>query len=281
MRTALFLALFPLLALPALAGAASVEIAGFAGYTFPFYSQSFSYDPGPVEVPIPGVSIEQSGSFELKASGGAAFAGAVTLYVTNSFGFEIRLDSADVTIDTKSAGYTVRAGLPSPLAPVVANLSLTKGTADVKALTPFSLNLKLQTPGRVKLFLSGGASHLGNIEASLSQTVGLGVVAVDLATGNLNVATIGLEASSSGQGQSAWGGNLGLGLRIPLGSKGGLLLEGRGFYFPKRTIEWQPVIETPLPPLQELLLERVRQNLPSVEFEPWWVQATIGVAYRF
>ena len=275
------LVLAAVLTLPALASAGGVEITGFAGYTFPFYSQTFTYDPGPVQVPIPGVSIEQSGAFELKGSGGAAFAGAVTFYATESLGFEIRMDSADVTIDTKSAGYTVRAGLPAPLEPVVANLTLSKGTANVKAPTPFSLNLKLQTPGRVRLFASGGVSRLGNVELSFTQTVALGVVAVNLSTGNLEVATIGLKGSTTGQGKSAWGGNLGLGLRIPLGEKGALVLEGRGFYFPKRTIEWEPVIETPLPALQQLLLERVRQKLQPIEFEPWWVQATIGVAYRF
>jgi hypothetical protein len=280
MRKALA-ALAAVLVLPALASAGGVEITGFAGYTFPFYTQTFTYDPGPVQVPIPGVSIEQSGVFELKGSGGAAFAGALTFYATESFGFEVRLDSADVTIDTKSAGYTVRAGLPPPLEPVVANLTLTKGTADVKALKPFSLNLKLQTPGHVKLFVSGGASRLGSIDLSVTQTVALGVVAVNVRTGNLEVATIGLKGTTTGQGESAWGGNLGLGLRIPLGEKGALVLEGRGFYFPKRTIEWEPVIESPLPPLQQLLLERLRQKLQPIEFEPWWVQASIGVAYRF
>jgi hypothetical protein len=275
------LALVAVVLLPVLATAGSVEITGYAGYTFPFYSQTFTYDPGPVEIPIPGVSVDQNGTFELKGSGGAAFAGALTFYATQSFGFEIRLDSADFTIDAQSAGYTVRAGLPPPLEPVVTTLTLTNGTADVKALTAFSLNLKLQTPGHVKLFVSGGASHLGNIDASITQTVALGVVAVNLGTGNLEVATIGLKASSTGQSQSAWGGNLGLGLRIPLGERGALVLEGRGFYFPKRTITWEPVVESTLPAFQELLLERLLQKLEPVEFRPWWVQATIGVAYRF
>ena len=61
-------------AVPAGAGE-RLEIAGYAGYTFPFYSQTFRYDPGQVTVPIPGVSVEQSGQFEAKASGGPAFAG--------------------------------------------------------------------------------------------------------------------------------------------------------------------------------------------------------------
>jgi len=62
---------------PSAARAAGVEITGFAGYTFPFYSQTFQYNPGPINVPIPGVSVEQSGEFELKASGGLAYGGAL------------------------------------------------------------------------------------------------------------------------------------------------------------------------------------------------------------
>jgi hypothetical protein len=36
-----------------------------------------------------------------------------------------------------------------------------------------------------------------------------------------------------------------------------------------------------LPAIQQELLSRTLQNLPPVEFEPRWVQATIGISYRF
>jgi hypothetical protein len=71
-------------------------------------------------VPIPGVSVEQGGSFELKASGGPAFAGGMAFYVTDGFGFEVRYDHADITVETQSSSYNVRVGLPAPLDPVVA-----------------------------------------------------------------------------------------------------------------------------------------------------------------
>ena len=77
-------------AVPAGAGE-RLEIAGYAGYTFPFYSQTFRYDPGQVTVPIPGVSVEQSGEFEAKASGGPAFAGGITLYATSGLGLRAPL----------------------------------------------------------------------------------------------------------------------------------------------------------------------------------------------
>ena len=71
MRKTLLLAV---LVSPSLAAAAELELAGYGGYTFPLYSQTFKYDPGPVTVPIPGVSVEQGGGFELTGSGAIAFA---------------------------------------------------------------------------------------------------------------------------------------------------------------------------------------------------------------
>jgi hypothetical protein len=280
MRKALAL-LLAVLAAPALAVAGELELTGYGGYTFPFYSQTFKYDPGPVTVPIPGVTVEQGGSFELKASGGPAFAGGVAFYVTNGFGFEVRYDHADITVDTKASSYTVRVGLPAPLDPVVADLALTNGTADLKAAAPFSLNIKLRTGGSVKLTTSGGVSRLGDLEFTVQQTIGLGVIAFNLDQNNIQVGTIGVKATGVAGAGSSWGGNLGLGLQIPIGEHGALVLEGRGFYFPKRTVEWEPVVDRPLSAIEQALLARVQENLPTVEFEPWWVQATVGFAIRF
>jgi len=268
-------------AAPGAAGAGELELAFYGGYTFPFYSQTFTYDPGPVEIPIPGLSVEQGGQFELKGSGGVALGGAATFYVTDGFGFEVRLDSADVTVETKSATYTVRADLPAPLDPVVSTLTLANGTADLKALTPWSFNLKLRSGGNVRFTASAGASHLGNLEFSIQQTVALGVSSVNLGTGNLEIATLRLDGVSSAETKSSWGANLGLGFEIPLGGNAAFLIEGRGFYFPKRTIEWEPHIDTPLGPVEEALLERVRERLDPIEFEPWWVQGSVGIAIRF
>jgi hypothetical protein len=268
------------LAGPAVAAAGELELTGYGGYTFPFYSQTLSYDPGPVTVPIPGVTVEQGGSFELKASGAPAFAGGVAFYVTDGFGFEVRYDRADLKVETKSASYTVRVGLPAPLDPVLVDLALSEGTADLKAAAPFSLNLKLRTSGNVKFTVSGGASRLGDLQFDLQQTVGLGVIAFDLQENNIHVATIGVRATSVADG-SSWGGNLGLGLQIPIGERGALVLEGRGFYFPKRTVEWEPAPDRPLTVFEQTLLDRLMQRLPPVEFEPWWVQATVGFAIRF
>ena len=273
--------LLAVLAAPALAGAGELELTGYGGYTFPFYSQTFKYDPGPVTVPIPGVTVEQGGSFELKASGGPAFAGGMAFYVTDGFGFEVRYDRADLTVETQSSAYDVKVGLPAPLDPVLASLTLSEGTADLKAAAPLSLNLKLRTGGSVKLTASGGASRLGDLEFTIQQTIGLGVIGFNLDQNNIQVGTIGVKATGVAGTGASWGGNLGLGLQIPIGERAALVLEGRGFYFPKRTVEWEPDPDRPLSAIEQALLARVLERIPPVEFEPWWVQATVGFAIRF
>ena len=270
-----------LLAAPLSAGAGELEIAGYGGYTFPFYSQTFRYDPGQVTVPIPGVSVEQQGEFELRASGGPAFAGAVTLYATGGLGLEIRYDHADITVETRGASYAVRVGLPAPLDPVTANLSLSQGFVDFKALTPWSFNLKLRSGGRARFTTSFGASRLGGMEATLNQSIGLGVIGFDLVDKNLDIATLGVRATATGQNESSWGANLGFGVEIPIGEHGAFLLEGRGFYFPRRTVVWEPVLDRPLSEIEQTLLDRALERLDPVEFEPWWVQASFGFAIRF
>ena len=280
MRQALALFLTALAA-PALAGAGELELALYGGYTFPFYSQTFKYDPGPVTVPIPGVTVEQGGSFELKASGAPAFAGGIAYYVTEGFGFEVRYDRADLKVETQSSVYNVRVGLPAPLDPVLTTLALGQGTADLKAAAPWSLNLKFRSGGAVRFTFSGGASHLGDLQFQIDQQIGLGVIAFNLEQNNIQIGTVGIRATSTAGTGSSWGGNLGLGLQIPLGEHGALVLEGRGFYFPKRTVEWEPALDRPLTPIEQALLARVQERLPPIEFEPWWVQATAGFAIRF
>jgi hypothetical protein len=276
------LAFFAVLLAPVVAASGErLEIAGYAGYTFPFYSQTFRYDPGPVTVPIPGVSVEQSGEFEARASGGPAFAGAITLYATAGLGFELRYDRADITVDTRGASYAVRLRLPAPLDPVVVNLALSEGKVDLEAVGPLSFNLKLRTGGAVRFTTSFGASRLGDLEMTLTQSIGLGVIGFDFVQGNAQIATLGLKATAPGEGGSSWGANLGLGLQIPIGEHGAFVIEGRGFYFPKRTVEWEPVLDRPLTPIEQTLLSRVLERLDPVEFEPWWVQATFGFAVRF
>jgi hypothetical protein len=266
--------------LPSTARAGGVEITGFAGYTFPFYSQTFAYDPGPIDIPIPGVSVDQSGGFKLKATGGVAYGGALAFYASSTFGVELRLDRAEMNVKTEASTFDVKLTLPAPLQPVSSTLTLDSGEATVSAPLPWSVNLKLRGAGRSHFFASGGLSHLGSLDLTLRQPIAIGVTAVNLDTSNLEIATVDVEAKATATA-GTWGGNLGLGVQIGLGERGGLVLEARGFYFPKRTVEWQGLDVAGLPPLQQELLSRTLDALPPVEFEPWWVQATIGVSIRF
>jgi hypothetical protein len=257
------------------------EVAVYGGYTFPFYSQSFRYDPGQVTIPLPGVSVEQSGQFQADASGGPAFAGAVSLYATPGFGFEVRYDRADVAVATSGASYAVRLGLPAPLDPVVANLSLSEGEADLDPVSPWSFNLKFRSGGGARFTASFGASRLGAMQMTLTQSVGLGVIGLDVPGNNVQVGTLTLRARATTVEESNWGANLGLGLQFPIGERAALNLEARGFYFPARTVEWEPVLDRPLTPVEQTLLGRVLERLDPIEFEPWWVQASFGFAVRF
>ena len=148
------------LALPSLTRAGEVELTGFAGYTFPFYTQTFAYDPGPVTIPIPGVSVVQRGSFQLSSSGGPAFGGSLAFFPADSLGFELRFDRADISVKTETAAYDINVTLPAPLDPVMATLDFTKGEAELDAATPLSLNLKLRSGGRTRFYVSGGASRV-------------------------------------------------------------------------------------------------------------------------
>jgi len=270
-----------LVAAPLAARAGEFQVVGYGGYTFPFYSQTFSYDAGQVTVPVPGVSVEQTGEFELRASGRPAFGAAATFYATDGFGVELRYDHAGVKVDTRGASYAVRVGLPQPLDPVTANVSLSEGVIEVGSLAPWSFNLKLRSGGRARFTTSFGASRLGDLEATLEQSIGLGVIGFDFVDSSIEIATLGVRATATGLGESSWGGNLGFGLEIPIGERAALLLEARGFYFPKRTVSWEPVLDRELTDFEEQLLERVLERLPPVEFEPWWVQASFGFAIRF
>ncbi len=266
--------------LPAGAGD-RLEVALNAGYTFPFYSQTFRYDPGQVTIPIPGVSVEQSGEFEAKASGGPAFAGGVTLYATGGLGFEIRKDRADITVATRGASFAVRLGLPAPLDPVVTSLSLSEGEADLDAVSPLSFNLKLRTGGSVRFTTSFGASRLGDLQMTLTQSIGLGVLGIDVPGNSVDIGTLSVRATAQSDGDSSWGANLGIGLQIPIGERAAFVVETRGFYFPTRSVEWEPVLDRPLTPIEKILLDRVLERLEPLEFEPWWVQASFGFAVRF
>ena len=64
------------------------------------------------------------------------------------------------------------------------------------------------------------------------------------------------------------GANAGLGLRLPLSDRAGLVFDARGFYFPEQVLEWR-VVQTGGPvPLPPALLQSIQQQLEPVRFNP-------------
>src|SRR3954462_15062381 len=103
MKTLHVTAVLALLAGGAQAG--ELEVAVLAGKAFPFYSQQFTYDPGPVN--IPGLDVQQNGVFSLDAQGALTLSLAAAWQFAGPVGVEGRLDRADVSVHTTGAVYHV------------------------------------------------------------------------------------------------------------------------------------------------------------------------------
>jgi len=72
-----------------------------------------------------------------------------------------------------------------------------------------------------------------------------------------------------------FGGNLGAGLRVPLGDSVSLVFDARAFGFPKRELAWGSGSGTS--PIEEALAAA----LDPIEFQYGFFQATGGVAFTF
>lgn len=285
------LALAALLPLTASAGD-NVDLALYFGKSFPGYSQTLTYSPGPVSVPIPGLVITQSGAFTMEGSGGLVVSGGVTFYFGGIIGIEGRYDTVRVNVDETAPSYDVSVTLPGVPTPVTASLDLGLGTVDVTTLKPWSLNLKLRTPGSVRFFASGGVSRLPSFEFTVSQRIGLGVTGINVITRQATIASVGIsgaltpvasqdaDASPDGGG-SKWGGNLGGGLQFSVGENVTLIAEGRYFYFPSQKYEWTVSTDRSLSAIEQTLLNATLLRLPQVEFKPQFFQVTGGITISF
>jgi len=274
--------------LPGTAAAGEFEVFGHLGITFPFYSQSFTYDPGPVTLPIPNVGIQQQGLFTLEGSGGTVYGFGAAYYFVKSVGLEARVDFASVDVKTSGARYRVVVTLPAPLPPVNSDLDLGTGTVDVDRLTPVSFNLRFQTPGRFGLGVSGGLSYLPSFGFVATQKIALGVTALDAGNQRLDVSTLPFQArvepvpsTSTTEAQSKWGVNGGVMLRIPLNEKVAIVGDARYFRFKEYTVTWGRGDNRDLSAIEQLLLVQVQQRLQPIVFRPEFFQVTGGLAITF
>jgi hypothetical protein len=265
------------------AEAGDVELGVFVGRSIPTYEQSFSYDPGrflpPTPAPVPSLTVAQEGTFGLTARGGLAAGASLALYVADAVAFEARIDTVDLSVDATGVRYTATlSSAVLPIPPVTATLDLPPGEVDVARLTPFSLGLKLRTPGRARFYLSAGVSYLPRLEATASQSLAVGLTRI---TPSIEVIEAGVRASADpAEGAGRWGVTGALGLQVRLGDNASLLAEARAFRFPERILTWELARPTDVPLVDGLLRDAIAR-LEPIELSPTFYQATAGIAFRF
>jgi hypothetical protein len=281
-RHALLLALA--LGAAPMAAADGWELTVSAGKVIPFYGQTFEYDPGTPAPPIPGTTVEQRGAFTLDARGGLALNAALARELGRHVALELRLDTADVSVDTVGARYRLAVNLPAPLPPLSTEVDLGTGTVDLERLRPVSLNLKLQGGERTRVSVSAGASWLPGFRFAVDQGIGVGLPTLSGSRLSLDVARVTLraEALPSERGQGRLGGNVGLTVEVPLGRRAALVLDTRYFHFQEQTLQWGRAEATSrFPALEESLVRQIESRLEPVVFNPAFFHASLGLGLRF
>ena len=258
--------------------AAEWEAAVHAGPTFPFYEQSFEFDPGGITGPG-GVTIDEHGVFRLEGRGGIALGASLAFHPVPALGLEARVDTADVDVTTGGASYDVRANVP-PFGQLSTTVAFTEGEGDLERLRPLSLNLRLRSPGDFGVFASGGVSYLPGFRFVIRQPI-----EASLGDGPLvPVGEVGLpaEALPEEEGDGRWGWNAGGGLQWRVAARVRLQAEGRYFRFQRQTLFWgEPEGTGPLNALQRDLVRQITADLEPARFNPTFFQATAGVALSF
>jgi hypothetical protein len=276
-----FAAALGVLLLPASASAAGLELVGYLGPVLSPYDQSVQLDPGGLVLPGGGV-VPTGQALRLDATGGNALGAALTLYLADWVGLEVRIDAAKIDLEVTGATYRVVVDLPAPLPDATGDLELGSGPMDMERIHPLSLNLKLRTPGRVGLVLSGGLSYLPELRVVSAQAVQLRAVQVAGVPAGSVLATVGLRAEAVPEQveNGRYGANAGLGLQIGLGEHVALVGEARGFVFREHRLEWQRAGGS-LAPLEQALAGELERRLAPVEFNPNFFQVTAGLSLSF
>jgi len=259
------------------ARAVELELAGYIGYTLPFYEQTFPINLGPSSGGIQGIALQQVEPLRLNAKGGLAFAGGATLYF-GPIGIEGRYDSADVRPTADPPVYSLR--LSSPFPNVSTTLVPSPTEVRVSSLTPLSLNLKLRSS--IGLSVSAGVSYLPDFQLAVRQPLnlrigGVGLPGLDLGT----VTAAAVSRPDDPARDSRFGANAGLGLRLPLGGHLGLVVDARAFLFPEHVLEWRVNQTGGVVTLPPALLQALEQQLEPVRFNPAYFHLQGGLALSF
>lgn len=267
---------------PVAASAGELELTAHAGSVFPFYRQSFDFDPGQISGLPPGVSVEHQGTFTLDARGGLALGLAASWQFAPWLGLEARLDTADVRVRTTGATFVIRTDLPGPLPDLQSELRLGGGDADLHRLHPVSLNLRARTGGKTRVGISAGGSYLPAFRFSITQQARFQTVAPFQSPAAAGQVTVDAEALPGNRDQGRVGVNAGAFLQVGFGERFALTADARYFRFRRQTLTWgRPRIEPALPVLGETIVEEIAGRLDPAEFNPTFFQLTAGLSVRF
>lgn len=273
-----------LFGLTSVADAGEWELAVAGGKVFPFYTQSFEYDPGTLTAPIPGTTIEQRGVFRLDARGALAVGGSLSFYPARHVGIELRVDTADVSVPITGAVYRVRADLPAPLPDLSTDLDLGRGEVDLERLRPLSLGLRLRSAGRTRVGVSAGVSYLPGFRFVAVQGVGLGLPTLRGGRLDVDLARVSLraEALPEEEGEGRLGAHAGATLERAVSPRVRVVAEFRSFYFQRQTLRWgRAQSDAPLSVLEEEIVRQVEARLEPVKFNPTFFHATAGLVFAF
>jgi hypothetical protein len=246
------------------AAAQSLDVTFFFGKAFPTYDERLTLRPPAPS--LPGVDVNVVGSPELRADGGAVFGGAVAVE-WGILGIEGRLDATNVGLDFTGARYDLR-GTQPPFTGQTASIIVADGRFDADTIPLLSANLRLRTPGPVGLVASGGLSYLPGITVTGAVPIAVEVPGLSLppVDARLRIRAI------TGETDHQWGVNGGLGLRF--GGRVAVLGEVRAFYFPQHELRFD--VDGDLGLFDDLL-----DGLDPIRFSPVFVNAQVGVTFRF
>ena len=262
-RAALF-AIAALLIGPLRSEAQGIDVTVFGGLAYPLYDERLTLSPA--NPSIPGVEVTAISTPVLSADGGAVFGGAVAL----EFGIlalEGRLDSVEAGLEFSGARYDLR-GTAFPFQGLTASIIAAPGRFDAERISLLSVNARLRTPGPIGIIASGGLSYLPDIDVSGS---------VPLTVDAPGLPALGIDAAltlrgTPEQSEHRFGVNGGAGLRV--GGRVALVAEVRAFYFREYELRFGTADGPDL--LDELLAEA-----DPVRFTPVFVNAQVGVTFRF
>ena len=237
----------------------------FVGRAFPTYDERLTLRP-PTPV-LPGIDTSVVGSPLIKADGGSVFGGALALEF-GILGIEGRVDATDVSLELTGAQYNFR-GTEPPFEGLHASLAVSDGRFDADRIPILSFNARLRTPGPVALVASGGLSYLPDITLKGSIPLHVEVPGIP----GLPVSDVALTLRAvPGESTHRWGVNGGAGLRV--GRRVALIGEVRVFYFQEYQLHFAS--ENGGEILGELI-----DGLAPVRFKPIFVNAQVGVTFRF